>query len=172
MRTNYMNRKVLAMALPALLLLVMAPPVFAEGTITIASRIPYANDDVGRDAIRTQCTWNSDLPAALVARSNGKVVSTDQDLATIRGKKLIMTTTDIHAMGGGGFSGPKWIVVHGELSEDGKVLGNFDFRRVTSHGKMTVCGTLDYIGKALTNNILIWLENPTMNADSGDPVTN
>ncbi|HTD29476.1 MAG TPA: hypothetical protein VK660_08830 [Xanthomonadaceae bacterium] len=140
----------------------------ADDPITIAAKIPYASDDVARDAVREQCDWNSELPATLVAKSGGMLVSTDQNLATVQGRKLVITATEVHGMAGHGFAGPSWIAVHGELSADGKVLGKFDFRRSTVHGRMTVCGTLSYIGRALSGNILNWLKNPTMNAAPGN----
>ena len=167
MLPNHMIQKACAMALSASFLM-LAQPALAAGPITIAAKIPYLNDGVASPAIRAECTWNSDVPAAIVAKSKGGVVSTDQDLASVHGRKLTVTVVNLHAAGGGGFSGPKWIAMRGELNEDGKVLGNFDFRRTTSHGRMTTCATLDYIGKALTQDILKWLKNPTTNAAPGD----
>ena len=48
--------------------------------------------------------------------------------------------------------------------EDGKLLGNFELRRTTSGGKLTACITLEYIGKALTKDVLKWLKNPGIKA--------
>ena len=152
----------------SLLLLASAQPALADDQITIASKISYASEDVGRDSVRDQCDWNVELPATLVSKSRGKLVSTDQDLASVHGKKLVITATSVHAVAGHGFAGPSWIVLHGELSEDGKALGSFDFRRTTIHGTLTTCGTLSYIGRALSSNILKWLKNPTMGATTRD----
>jgi hypothetical protein len=161
------NKKIRALAIPALLLM-SAHTMAADGPITISSTIPYANDDVGSAAIRTECHWNTELPAALVAQSNGAIVSTDKDLSTVSGKKLVITVANVHASGGI-FSGPRWAVLHGELFEDGKLQGNFQLRRVSAGGApRTACPVLGHIGKALTADILNWLKNPTMSATTTD----
>ena len=154
-------------SLVSLLILNTAGPATASDQTTISSKLPYLNDQVGSAAIRNECTWNTTMPTAVVAQSKGTVISTDQDLTTVAGKKLIITVTNLHTAGGMGFSGPKWIALRGELIEDGKLLGNFELRRATSSGKSTGCKTLDYIGKALTQDVLKWLKNPVIMAAPG-----
>ncbi|MEO8003183.1 MAG: hypothetical protein ABI644_15035 [Arenimonas sp.] len=140
----------------------MAGTAIASDQITISSKFPYLNDQIGNAAARNECTWNTTMPADVVAQSKGAVISTDQDLDTVAGKKLIITVTNLHTAGGMRFSGPKWIALRGELMEDGKLLGNFQLRRATSGGKSTGCKTLDYISKALTQDVLKWLKNPAI----------
>ena len=116
----------------AMSILFLAPPKSAlaqddssDDLITISSTIPFANNELGNDVIRNECTWDSIMPALLVLHSKRTVVSTDQDLAVVTGKKLYLTTTSIRGIGGANFSGPKWITLKGELYRDGKLLGNF-----------------------------------------------
>lgn len=151
-----------AIAVPAFLLL-STQATAAGDPITVGSTIPYANDEVGTVAIRQQCDWNTVLPAVLVAKSNGNIVSSDTDLSTVTGRKLTMTIVNVHAAGGL-FGGPKWAIVRGELFEDGKLQGNFELRRVSSAGRMTSCSSLDKIAKALASDISEWLKHPTMDA--------
>lgn len=152
-------------AVPTLLLL-SAQAAAAGDPITITSTIPYANDKVGTVAVRQQCDWNTVLPAVLVAQSNGTIVASDTDLSTVTGRKLTMTIINVHASGGM-FGGPKWAIVRGELSEDGKLQGNFEFRRVSNARRLTSCSSLDRIAKALAVNITEWLKHPTLSAAPG-----
>lgn len=149
-----------------LLLPVFGQTALANDQVTISSKIPYLNENVGSPNIQSKCTWNTTMPAALVAQSKGTVVSTDQDMTTVAGKKLIITTTHVHAIGGGGFSGPKWIRIEGKLTEGDKLLGNFELRRTTNGGgfRFAACETLNYISKALTQDVLKWLKNPQIMA--------
>jgi hypothetical protein len=152
--------KIRLFAVPTLFFLSAQAAVAAE-PITISSTVPYANGEVATPAIRQECHWNSDLPAAMVARSDGGIVATDKDLSTFAGRKLTMTVTSIHAAGGM-FGGPKWAVIDGELTEDGKLQGSFHLRRATTSGNITSCGSLDKIGSALATDILKWLKNPSV----------
>jgi hypothetical protein len=77
------------------------------------------------------------------------VVSTNQDLNSVSGKKLYMTTTSIRGIGEANFSSPKWIVLKSELYQDGALLGNFEFRRTTMGGKLSTYKTLDFMSEAL-----------------------
>jgi hypothetical protein len=161
------SKKIRALAIPAMLLM-SAQAMAAGDPITISATIPYANDAVATAAVREECHWNTELPAALVAQSDGAIIATDKDLSTVSGKKLVITVTNVHASGGI-FSGPRWAILHGELIENGKLLGNFQFRRVSAGGlPRTACPVLDHIGKALTGDILKWLKNPTMSATTSD----
>ena len=158
------SRRIVLSILASVIFFSAAGSAMASDQITISSKLPYLNDQIGSAAVSNECTWNTTMPAAIVAQSKGTVISTDQDLATVSGKKLIMTVTNLHTAGGMGFSGPKWIALRGELMEDGKLLGNFELRRATSGGKSTGCKTLDYISKALTQDVLKWLKNPVIKA--------
>ena len=160
------SRSIVFSTLVSLLILSTAGPATASDQITISSKIPYLNDNVGSGNIQNECTWNSTMPAALVAQSKGTVVSTDHDMTTVTGKKLIITATHVHAIGGGGFSGPKWITLEGKLTENGKLLGNFQLKRTTGGGGLRFggCKILEYISKALTQDVLKWLKNPQIMA--------
>lgn len=128
--------------------------------VTISSVIPYADGAVS-DLVRNECGWNTVMPAMLVIESRRTIVSTDEDLNVVQGKKLFIRVLHSRVIGGANFSGPKWIVLQGELMQDGELLGNFEFRRTTMGGKLSACKTLDYIGEALRKDILKWLKKPT-----------
>ena len=159
--------KIRLLAVPTLLLL-SAQVAAAGEPITVSSTVPYANDRVGSPVIRAQCSWNTDLVAFMVRESKGSVVATDKDLSELPGRKLILTITNVHAAGGGAFSGPKWAILRGELMENGKLQGNFQIRRVSRSSRFTACGFLDKIGRALAIDTLEWLKHPTVSTVVND----
>lgn len=147
----------------ALLALLVVPTLTqAQSRITVSQVIPYRNG-AGSDALRTQCNWNTQLSADLVKDTHGQVVATDQDLAMPTGATLHMTIINVHAIGGGHFSGPKWAVVKGELRNHGRLLGSFTARRETSRG-FTACSSLNYVGKAIAADVADWLKAPVLDA--------
>ena len=152
------------LAASCILLIGLSQSAVAGNQVTISNKIPYLSDQVGTADLQKECTWNSTMPAAIVAQSKGTVVSTDQDMANVAGKKLIIVATHVHAIGGGGFSGPKWIRIEGKLTDGDQLIGNFELRRTTKGGKFTACTTLEYISKALTKDVLKWLKNPQIMA--------
>lgn len=146
------------------LLALLAVPTLtqAQSRITVSRVIPY-HDGVGSDALRTQCDWNTLLSAELVTDTHGQVVPTDQDLATSPGTTLHMVIVNVHAIGGGRYSGPKWGEINGELRDHGKLLGSFTARRQTSRG-FTACSSLDHVGKAIAEDVANWLKAPVLDA--------
>ena len=140
----------------------------AATTILIPAQIPYKEADTANDDVRKECDWNSKMPRYLAAESEGLVRVSDAPLAESKEKKLLLVATHLHTAGGGGFSGPKWLVLEGELFEGGKLLGNFQVRRQTMRGSLRGCNTLVSLGEEITKDILEWLEDPVMNAKLGD----
>ena len=73
----------------------------------------------------------------------------------------------MHALGGGPFSGPKWMTVEGKLYDKGKLIGSFRAKRLSTAVKST-CGTLARISQAIGQDIAAWLQAPSMDAELGD----
>ncbi len=136
----------------------VATPALAQtDVITIPSIIPYASEQVGNEAIRSECDWNQQLSRDIVNLSNGVVAATNKNLGEIEGRTLAITVTDVHAVGGGIWSGPKWGKLHGELSHKGKVLASFDMERRGINTPYSVCATLSNIARALSKDIVKWI---------------
>lgn len=87
-------------------------------------------------------------------------------------KVLDMTVTYIWAPGGGTWSGPKQLDVHGELIENDAVIASFDVQRTTVTGGWAAgggtCEVLDYISESIAKDIRPWLANPTHAALLGE----
>gem|GEM_PF-2108267 len=166
----YHHRRTMRRIIPLAMLVMttLVQPAKADETIAIASNIPYLDDTVGNDAIRAECTWTGSISSYVTRATRGSVVAVN-NLKTVAGKKLVVTITSVHAAGGGGFSGPKWGSVKGDLIDQGKILGSFEFSRSTMTGKMTACGTLENIAKALGKDIARWLKQRTTDAGGAQP---
>lgn len=134
----------------------------AADAVSIPRVTPYA-DGVGTDEVRTKCDWNSKLSEEIAHYAETPVSITDMDVSQLSGKVLVMRIVNVHAIGGGGFTGPKWAAVHGELRDNGKLMGSFDAHQNSSVG-LTTCGALDHLAKELGDDIADWLKDPTLNA--------
>ncbi|MGH8051862.1 MAG: hypothetical protein ACREPB_14480 [Arenimonas sp.] len=139
--------------------LLLSFSALATEQVTIAETIPYASDDVGTAEIRTQCDWNKRLSAEIVRQSHKNVISTKLALNSVTGPTLQIKIVNVHAAGGGNFSGPKWALLRGELLGAGGEVRSFELRRATT-GPMqfTACAALNKIAKALGSDVAVWLK--------------
>ena len=140
----------------------------AAETVLVPSFIPYLKEDTANEAVRRECKWNTTMPQALVDESKGSIKIADQNFDAVTQKKLMLVATHLHTLGGGGFTGPKWLVLDGKLMEGGKLLGNFEARRQTIRGSYTACSTLESLSEDIAEDIVEWLKAPGLNAKLGD----
>ncbi len=140
----------------------------AEDVVQVSSRIPYQSDDVANDDVRKECDWNTTMPRYLAAESDGRVIVAENKSSTNTGKRLVLVATNLHTLGGGGWTGPKWLVLEGKLMQGDKLLGNFEVRRQTIGGSFRACSTLESLSEEISDDILEWLKQPGLNAKLGD----
>ena len=85
-----------------------------------------------------------------------------------KGRVLALEITEVHAPGGGAFSGPKWMSVKGELFDNGKQIGSFRAKRLSTGGAFGgfkgTCAIIGRCSKTLGSDIAGWLGSPTPNA--------
>lgn len=147
---------------------VVATAAGAGEIVLVPSTIPYQKDDTANENIRRECTWNTTMPVYLAKESGGRVKVAEQSLDKVMDTRLVLVATHLHAIGGGGWTGPKWLVLEGKLMEGDKLLGNFEARRQTIRGSMRSCGTLESLSEDIADDILEWLKAPGLNAKLGD----
>jgi hypothetical protein len=140
----------------------------ARADTQVLRSIPYAKGAEVRQAVRDECKLETKVPA-FIAEFGSDVVLVDQ----LGGSRVLeMAITQVHAPGGGGFSGPKWMTVKGTLRERGRVVGSFRAKRFTTGGAFAgFKGTCSIIGrctKAIGRDIATWLESPGMDSKLGD----
>lgn len=143
-------------------------PAQADDVVLVSSLIPYQSDAVANETVRKECTWNATMPRYMATKSDGRIQVTEQNLDAATGKKLALVATHLHTIGGGGWTGPKWLVLQGKLMEGSKLVGNFEVRRQTIRGSFKACSTLESLSEEITEDILKWLKAPGLNAKLGD----
>lgn len=140
----------------------------AEDVVYVSSVIPYQSDNVANDTVRRECTWNTTMPRHMAEKSGGRVKVEERSLDAVSGKKLVLVATHLHTIGGGGWTGPKWLVLEGKLMQGKQLVGNFEVRRQTIRGSYRACSTLESLSEEITEDILEWLKAPGLNAKLGD----
>jgi hypothetical protein len=140
----------------------------ARAETQVLRSIPFAKGTEIRQPVRDQCQLETKVPA-FIAEFGSDVVLVDR---LGGGRALELVITEVHAPGGGGFSGPKWMTVKGTLREQGRVVGSFRAKRYTTGGAFAgFKGTCSIIGrctKAIGRDIAAWLESPGMDSKLGD----
>ncbi|MGB7543260.1 MAG: hypothetical protein WBM28_14755 [Burkholderiales bacterium] len=131
----------------------------AAGTLTISQKAPYEKDSRVPDAVRAECGLEQKIPEALKKELGDKAALANGVSARTAGRALEMKITHVLAPGGGSWSGPKSLAVHGTLYENGKQVGSFTVRRNTIRGAGT-CNMLERDINEIAGDIKKWLESP------------
>jgi hypothetical protein len=158
-------------ALAAGAFVLTAPPASAQAT-KVQRSIPFAKNAAVPDAVRNQCELQTKVPE-FVAQSGGSSVElVDGALNRKQGRVLEMEISEVHAPGGGAFSGAKWMTVNGTLYDRGKQIGTFRAKRFSTGGAFGAfkgsCAIIGRCAKAIGQDIAGWLGAPTQNAQLGD----
>jgi hypothetical protein len=85
---------------------------------------------------------------------------------------LELTISQVHAPGGGAFSGAKSMTVKGVLRDNGKEIGSFTATRYSGGGVFGgykgTCAIVGRCAKAIGKDIAQWLEDPKKGSELGD----
>jgi hypothetical protein len=136
----------------------------AQAATQVARSIPILPSAGATAAVQNECQLQTLVPQA-VQQAGADV--TLVDAAAKGGRWLELSISEVHAPGGGPFSGPKWMTVTGTLRDRGKVIGSFRAKRVTT-GVRSTCGSLAKVATVIGQDIAGWLAAPSMNAEIGD----
>ncbi len=132
----------------------------------VARSIEIASTAGASSAVQQECQLQTRVPAAIAQAAHDVLVV---DNPSRSGRWLELEITEVHAPGGGPFSGPKWMAVTGKLHEGGSVLGSFRAKRLSTGGFVKgTCATLGGCATAIGRDIAAWLKAPTMDAELGD----
>lgn len=135
----------------------------ALAAVQVASSISISASAGAPAKVQQECQLQSLVPQA-IQQAGADVQLVD---GKPQGRWLELTISEVHAPGGGFFSGPKWMTVQGKLHDRGKVIGSFRAKRVSTAAKST-CGTLAKVATVIGQDIAGWLAAPSMNAEIGD----
>jgi len=135
----------------------------AAAATQVARSIPIAPGAGATPQVQQECQLQTLVPQAIQA-AGGDVTLVD---GKPQGRWLELSISEVHAPGGGLFSGPKWITVSGKLHDRGKLIGSFRAKRISTAAKST-CGTLARVATAIGQDIAAWLSAPSMKTEIGD----
>lgn len=165
------RRIALLFALAAGALALTAPQASAQAT-KVQRSIPFAKNAAVPDAVRNQCELQTKVPEFLAQSAGSSVELVDGALNRKLGRVLEMEISEVHAPGGGAFSGAKWMTVNGSLYDRGKQIGSFRAKRFSTGGAFGgfkgTCAIIGRCTKAIGQDIAGWLASPTQNAQLGD----
>lgn len=143
--------------------------------IAVQKNIPFSENSNVRDAVRAECKLQTKTPhyVEVFGKRKGLKIKLVEDLDTTNiDRKLHLTITEAHAPAGGGFSGLKWMIVEGTLTENGRKIADVKVRRNTTGGYFAAYkGTCDIVGRcteAIGQDLANWLQDPTDGARLGD----
>ncbi len=160
-----------AIALAVGAIALAALPASAQ-TTKIQRSIPFAANAAVPAAVRDQCALQTKVPEFIAESAGSSVELADGALNRKAGRVLEMEITEVHAPGGGAFSGAKWLSVKGELYDRGKQIGSFRAKRFSTGGAFGgfkgTCAIIGRCAKAIGQDIAGWLASPTPNAQLGD----
>jgi hypothetical protein len=159
-------------AVAASLLALAAPQDAAAEPVKIRRSIPFATNAAVPPAVRDQCALQTKVPEFILEAAGGAVELVDGAPNRLKGRVLELEITEVHAPGGGAFSGPKWMTVKGDLYDRGKSIGSFRAKRVSTGGAFGgfkgTCAIVGRCSKAIGQDIAAWLGSPSANALLGD----
>ncbi len=162
-RTNGTGRGLLALALGGLLAMAGSPHAAEAASTKVLKKIPYHPMSGASPKVKEECALATKVPEIFKASV--------PDLQLVDklggGRRLELTIRDVHAPGGGIFSGPKWVRIDGTLKSGGKTVGTFRANRNTMTGAGT-CGMLHRCVSAIADDVAGWIASPTMDARLGN----
>ena len=169
--TVHSSSRVALVAASLVLLLTVGPaPADEAGNVKVLRVVPIAEKASVPEKVRSECGLQDKVPAFLSSFASD-VELVDSELGT-QGRILELHIGDVHAPGGGAFSGPKWMTVTGVLREDGRKVGSFTAKRFSGGGMFGAykgtCAIVARCAKAIGKDIAGWLRSPQDGARLGD----
>jgi hypothetical protein len=128
------------------------------------------NPEAINETVRVDCKWQTSMVNRLVTAFNenepsprAKLEARRIDIEKYTGRRLVLRVDQVHALGGGGYTGPKWMYMSGELLEGNVLVASFKSHSTSGRG-LTTCRSLDSLNDSTTDMIVNWLNSPSMGA--------
>ena len=161
-----LSRGLARAAAPLALAGVVASAAAAGAEVTrLSDRVAFAEGSGVTGAVREECGLESALPEY--------VRSAARDVELVSGpasgpRTLELSIREVHAPGGGPFSGPKSMTVEATLRAGGRVVATARSHRVTAEPFGGTCGQLRKVARAIAGDLAAWLASPSNDAALGD----
>lgn len=144
--------------------------IHPDENIVVGAEVLLGNTDAINDTVRNDCHFQTTLVTRLVEAFNeggppprAKLESRNIDIEKYPGRRLILRVNSVHAIGGGGWSGPKWMDMSGELREGNVLVGSFHSYSTSGRG-LTTCRSVDSLTDSTVDMIVRWLNSPSIGA--------
>lgn len=141
--------------------------IHPDEPIVVGAEILIGSVDALNDTVRNECgVWTTDMAARIAKAFNeteprAKIEIKAVDIEKYPGRRLLLYVDSVHALGGGGLTGPKWMTMRGELREGTFLVGSFKSNSLRGRG-LTTCRSLESLSDHTTSMITEWLKNPSL----------
>jgi len=145
--------------------------IHPDEIIVVGAEVLAVSAGALSETVRDECRWPTTMMSRLVKAFNesdepsprAKLESRPIDIDKYPGRRLVLRVSDVHALGGGGLSGPKWMAMTGELREGNILVANFSSYSQSGRG-LTTCRSVDSLSDSTAEMIVKWLRSPTLDA--------
>jgi len=144
--------------------------IHPDEPIVMGAQVLLGEADAINDTVRNDCRFPTAMVSLLVKTFNdydppprAKLESRAIDVQQYAGRRLLLRVHNVHALGGGGWTGPKWMDMSGELWDGKTLVGNFDAHTTSGRG-LTTCRSVDSLSESAADKIVEWLRSPTLGA--------
>ena len=161
-----MARRVRMATLCALCSLLLLGTAAGAENLQVRSVAGVASTSTIPSRVKQECNIQTDLSAAVAAHAGDNVKLVPKKPGS--GLYLDLVITNVHAPGGGVFSGPKWVEARGKLSRGGKQVRSFRAKRTSSGPAAGTCGMLARVTNAMGKDIAGWLADESAGSLLGD----
>jgi hypothetical protein len=143
--------------------------IHPDESIAIGQQILLDSEDAISEQARDGCHWPTAMVSKVIEAFNqgdppprAKLELRAGDIERVPGRRLVLRVNNMHAVGGGGFSGPKWLAMSGQLLDGKLLVGSFEAQTTTMRGGLTTCRTVDSLSDSATSMIVDWLRSPSI----------
>ncbi len=139
-------------------------------TRIVGKEVLIGDDDALNETVRRDCKFQTAIIGTLLtafndvdppprARLESGIVHPDAKT----GRRLVLRVMNVHALAGGGWTGPKWMDLAGELYDGKTMVGSFESHTTSGRG-LTTCRSVESLSESSADRIANWLRSPSLGA--------
>ncbi len=144
--------------------------IHPDEPIVVGTEVLIGNDDAINETVRVDCRFTTSLVVLLVKAFNddnppprARLEARPIDVRLHPGRRLVLRVDNVHALGGGGITGPKWMDMAGELWDGKTLVGSFESHTSSGRG-LTTCRSVESLSESSADMIAKWLRSPSLGA--------
>ena len=144
--------------------------IHPDEPIVVGAEALIAFADSINDTVRIECKLTSAFIADLLESFNendppprAKLEVRQIDVEKYSGRRLVLRLLNVHALAGGGYTGPKWMDTSGELWDGPSLVASFESHATGGVG-LTTCKSARSLSENSAGKIAEWLRSPGLEA--------